>query len=185
MDDDRDRGANARLLLERHPRATWREGRSGAARFWLEVHDGFRQQCGALRAANDGYRAGGMNAHAYAALVAPLLRAMLAHVDGHHRVEDYHYFPVFRTAEPRLTAGFDALEADHERLRPTIDTALVALEELWAAVHSRSAEGNAERHAAELYAAASERLCRHLLEHLAAEEDIVIPLLIERSAEPG
>lgn len=38
----------------------------------------------------------------------------------HHQVEDLHYFPVFRRAEPRLAAGFALLERDHCALHTAI-----------------------------------------------------------------
>lgn len=187
MDDDaaerRVWPAELRVLLERHPRATWAQGSSAAARFWLDVHEGFRRQCAALRSATDAYRSQAITVLAYAALVAPLQRAMVAHLAGHHQIEDYHYFPLFRAWQPRIAAGFDALAADHEQLHLTIDAALAALGSFLTAAHSGAEHESAQRHAAERYIVSSERLYRRLLHHLEDEEDLIIPLLLERSGD--
>ena len=50
----------------------------------------------------------------------PLLDAHLGHLHGHHRLEDQHYFPAMRRAEPRLDKGFDLLAADHERIDASV-----------------------------------------------------------------
>ena len=43
----------------------------------------------------------------------PRLQTLLGNLHGHHQIEDHHYFPVFRQAEPRLAAGFGLLANDH------------------------------------------------------------------------
>ena len=45
---------------------------------------------------------------------------MLWQLEEHHQVEDQHYFPVFRRIEPRLAAGFELLEGDHEALHEAL-----------------------------------------------------------------
>lgn len=172
-----------KALLERHPRDTWAGAGSPAALFWLDVHESFRRQCAALRAATDAYRSGATGAHAYAVLVAPQMRALLAHVAGHHQIEDFHYFPLFRSADPRIVSGFDILEQDHHELEAVIGTTLAALDSLVAAVHSGAEHSSAQRAAAERYIDSSERLCGQLLRHLEDEEELIIPLLIERASE--
>ena len=41
-------------------------------------------------------------------------------LEQHHQVEDHHYFPLFRRAEPRLAPGFELLEGDHRALHSAI-----------------------------------------------------------------
>jgi hypothetical protein len=174
--------AEQRLLLERHPRADWRSGESAIALFWLEVHDELRREAVALTVAGDDCRAGRLTPAQLAAVAGPRLRALLAHLHGHHEIEDHHYFPTLREAEPRFGADFDRLSADHTHLARNISATLAALAELVAAAGSAPDESADAWHAAVRYARASEELCRRLVRHLSDEEDLIIPLLIERGA---
>jgi hypothetical protein len=170
------------VLLDRHPRDSWRLDRSSHASFWLAIHDGFRHEIGGLEAAGDDFLRGRAGAPQLAAVGAPRVRGLIAHLRGHHEVEDFHYFPAFREQEPRLARGFDTLAADHAALQQDVDAALAALRELLAAAArptSPQDPGSAE-HAAERFIDASARLGRHLTRHLADEEDLVVPLLLER-----
>ena len=51
---------------------------------------------------------------------APRLRFFLQNLEGHHQIEDLHFFPLFRAAEKRLVKGFDVLESDHEAIHAEI-----------------------------------------------------------------
>jgi hypothetical protein len=162
-------------LLERHPRASWPAEASASAGFWLEVHEHLRRDCAGLEAAADDRRSSRTSAAQLAAIAAPRLRGLVAAMIGHHQIEDFHYFPAFRRDEPRLAAGFDRLESDHATLARDVDAAQRALADLVAA-----AETPALRVATDRYVAAAQGLCARLREHLADEEDLVVPLLIER-----
>ena len=105
---------------------------------------------------------------------------MIAHLQGHHEIEDFHYFPSFRETEKRLAAGFDALERDHEQLQQSIGAALAAADAFWVAAQSVEPPSAAQLGAAERYLKASQELFDRLLRHLSDEEDLVIPLLIDR-----
>jgi hypothetical protein len=169
------------LLLERHPRATWRTAGSSSAAFWLEVHEQLRRDAAGLELAADDYASGRSTAEQLAVIAAPRLRGLIARMHGHHQIEDASYFPAFRRAEPRLGAGFDRLEREHARLRDGLAAALAALAELRAA-----AEGAAEpatlQLAARRYADAAAALNRELLRHLEDEENLVVPLLLEHES---
>jgi hypothetical protein len=166
-------------LLARHPRATWSVQTSPTVRLWLDVHDEFRRQCVALTMAGDDSREGRLPAPELAVVAAPRLRGMVAHLAGHHEIEDHHYFPLLREAEPQLARGFDLLAGDHALLREAIERALAALDELIAAAHA-AAPGTATRHAADSYVRESDRLFRRLVRHFSDEEELIIPLLLER-----
>ncbi len=170
--------AELERLLERHPRATGPATRSSAAGFWLEVHEHLRRDAAGLAAASNDYR--GSPAQ-LAAVSAPRLRGLVAAMQGHHQVEDFHYFPALRRQAPTLVAGFDRLERGHATLQRKIDAALAALVELSAAVR-RSAEPSAPATvelAAQRYVEAAAALCHELEGHLNDEEALVVPLLIE------
>jgi hypothetical protein len=169
-----------RALLDRYPRSQWRAHDSAGARFWLAVHDGFREECAALGALTDDFTRGRIDAAALAARAAPRLRGMVAHLQGHHEIEEHHYFPAFRSATPSLAEGFDALGRDHAQLLLDVDLALSAAADLMTVAASPGRDPHAARHGAETFVRTAQRLCRHLEQHLADEEDLVIPLLLSR-----
>jgi hypothetical protein len=179
--DNTDDGWPAELtrLLERHPRATWCNAKSAAAAFWLEVHDHLRRDAAGLTAASDDYRSSPAQ---LAAVAEPRLRGLVAAMHGHHQIEDFHYFPTFRRAEPRLAAGFDRLEREHASLARRVEAAFAALRELRASAQ-RSAEQSAPptvQLAVQRYVDAAAALCLELEGHLNDEENLVVPLLLER-----
>jgi hemerythrin HHE cation binding domain-containing protein len=169
-----------RARLERHPREMWRRDSAPAVEFWLDVHDGFRRETDTLASAADAYRHGRLTACDLAALDAPRLGGMVARLHGHHEVEDFRYFPTFRRLEPRLAGGFDSLADDHLRLETHVRSSLAALRELLSAADAIAASEVARGHAAERYVRQIEDLCRVLVRHLRDEEDLIIPLLLDR-----
>jgi hypothetical protein len=170
-------------LLERHPRATWPAAGSASVAFWLHVHDRLRRDAAGLDAAAEDYRRGRSSPVELAVIAAPRLRGRVAAMQGHHQIEDFEYFPEFRRTEPRLAAGFDHLEREHAGLRRAVDAALAALAELRAAAE-RPAEpaGATLKVAAQRYLDAAAMLSGELQRHLNDEEDLVVPLLLERGA---
>jgi len=169
--------AEIQRFLERHPRSTWPTSQSAAATFWLEVHDHLRRDAAGLTAASTDYRG---SPSQLAAVAAPRLRGLIAAMHGHHQIEDFHYFPALRRAEPTLAAGFDRLEREHVSLNRSIDGALAALRELHAAVGA-SAEPSSPattQLAVQRYVDAAAALRRELEAHLNDEEDLVVPLLV-------
>jgi hypothetical protein len=169
-----------RALLDRHPRASWRDSPSPTVQLWLDVHDGFRRDCVALAIAGEDYRAGKLRVTDLAAHVAARLRGMIAGLRGHHEVEDHHYFPVLRESAPAFAARFDSLSADHAALEDDVRGALAALSELLAAAGAGDESRAAAEQAAMRYVSLGDRLCRRIVSHLGDEEDLIIPLLIER-----
>jgi hemerythrin-like domain-containing protein len=168
----------AARLIERHPRAGWagHAALGPLARYWLDRHAGFRQLVGALEQATAELQAGRLGTAAFRPWFAARLQLLLTHLDSHHGVEDYYYFPRLRAAEPALARGFDALAADHEALNGAIVETVEAANALLTAAPGTETEAAA----AARYAAASAGLFALLLRHLDAEEDLVIPVLLER-----
>jgi hypothetical protein len=176
LDDRRDWPDELRYLLVQHPRATWTGTRSPSVAFWLEIHAHFRYDCGAIEDAHIELKGGRLAAPRFAVAAGQRLRSLIGGLHGHHQIEDHQYFPAFRLREPRLAAGFDTLERDHEHLHRDIAAALAALRELNAAAQAPS-PATVEL-AARLFGEAASRLCRHLRRHLDDEEDLVVPLLL-------
>ena len=177
--------ADLRLLIDRYPREVWgTHANLGAmAQFWLQRHDMFREIAGALDAATTAFREGTASAQDFRAWFPPRLQFFLQQLNAHHQVEDLHYFPVFQAAEARLAHGFTVLEADHgtihESIAATVETANNFL---------RTAVNDADalRTVGDSYMAASGKLIGQLTRHLGDEEDLIIPLILDRGeAELG
>ena len=169
------------VVLNDYPRSTWSTTRSAMARFWIEKHNYLRRQSAALQNANRDYLEGKAEASQFAAWLAPRLQGFLSELHGHHQVEDFHYFPAFRTAEPRLVTGFDVLDQDHELIHAGILSVVETVNELIKTITSSSPQAaDARRRAAERYTKASRQLHLRLERHLADEEDLIIPLMIRQ-----
>lgn len=168
-----------RYLVGKYPREDWSNHRNvhGMASMWLQRHDMFRDLGGILTGAIADYREGRTGARQFGSFFAPRLNFFLGQLDGHHNIEDHHYFPVFARVESRLKRGFDILDSDHhlihgalERNAGTANAFLRALEE----------SEDRQRFAADAYAAENERLMTMLARHLDDEEDLIIPLILDR-----
>ena len=90
----------------------------------------------------------------------------------HHHIEDDHYFPQFKRVFPRLARPVDLLDGDHRVLEESLDAMERHLNALSAERVDRDAVGRALDDARELDCI--------LGRHLADEEDIVIPALLQR-----
>jgi hemerythrin-like domain-containing protein len=107
------------------------------------------------------------------------LHGLIAAMHGHHQIEDFHYFPAFRRAEPTLATGFDRLESEHASLSRRTEATLAALGELRVTVEIAAgpAVSATQQLAAQRYVDAAAALCRELEGHLDDEENLVVPLL--------
>ena len=103
------------FLSQRYPRRGWRLPGvlSSMGRFWLKRHVFFRVLSGLLSGSIAMLREEDFEPRAFAGWFAPRLDYLLSDLEGHHHIEDAHYFPIFLAAEPRLSRGFDILDSDH------------------------------------------------------------------------
>jgi len=167
------------VLLKRYPREGWASNASLDVAFWLEVHRRFRHECAALQSFADDYRQQRLPVRDLAIVAAPRLSGLLTDLRGHHQVEDFHYFPVFRRLAPQLAVGIDVLEHDHSDLDQDALAARNALRELRAALTQGDATAAL---AAQQFVTAASQLCVRIARHLNDEEDLVVPLLLEQEA---
>lgn len=167
------------FLLQRYPREEWQEHANiaGMASFWLQRHDMFRDLGGMLTGVIGDYREGKLQAPQFAQLFAPRLNFFLGELDGHHNVEDQHYFPVFANAEKRLKHGFDILDADHHAIHDALGRNAEAANVF---IRALQQDADKQRFAADTYANENSRLVAMLTRHLADEEDLIIPLILDR-----
>jgi hypothetical protein len=166
-----------RVLLARYPRDVWPGHRNlgQTAQFWLQRHDMFRDLGGALQSATAQFREGLVPLPEFRAWFVPRLRFFLRELHGHHQIEDLSYFPIFREAEPRLMRGFEVLENDHALIHDSITRLADAANAFLGATNQ-----DAIRSSAEHYSVVSDSVLQGLIRHLADEEDLIIPLILDR-----
>lgn len=164
-------------LLADYPRERWVAGLPQTAAFWLQMHAGFRSAQARMAGLVAGWRAGETDARGLHGRLIPELQGFLQHLDGHHRIESGHYFPQFRTLEPRIGGGLDLLDRDHDAIHAHLEALYRAGLALHQAVAGSSA-GQAD--AAARLAEALDRAAGPLARHLDDEEDVVIPLMALR-----
>ena len=164
-----------RYLLAELPRDRWHGNEIAAmARFWLQMHAGFRRETAQMQALTGQWRAGGLALPDLHRQLVPTLQGFLQHLDGHHNIESHHYFPTMRRVEPRIGAGIDLLDRDHDAIHGHLETLFqsgLAFHQGMAG-HAPTA-GDAAARLADAIDAAGPQLTRHLDD----EEDIVVPLI--------
>jgi hypothetical protein len=174
--------ADLRYLFERYPRDDWQAHANlgGMAQFWLQRHDMFREVGGMLTQSVSQYREGQLEAQPFAQFFVPRLRFFLQQLHGHHQIEDLHYFPVFVQAETGLKRGFDLLDNDHHVIHDALERNAQGANEFL----GKLGEGrDAARFAADTYAGDTEGLVAMLLRHLEDEEDLIIPVILDRGED--
>jgi len=168
-----------RVLLARFPREQWESHANlgEMARFWLSRHDMFRELATMIQTIEAQFRVGMLSSAEFPRQFVPRLQFLLSQLGVHHQIEDLHYFPIFRAADVRLARGFDVLEGDHHAIHAdmarTAETANSLL---------RALQGDADvlRRCGDAYAAASGTLLKGLIRHLDDEEDLIVPLILDR-----
>jgi hypothetical protein len=126
------------------------------------------------------FRSGEVKAGQFASWFVPRLEFLLQQLHAHHHIEDGHYFPIFRTADERLQRGFDVLENDHGELHHAIAH---TIESANAMLRVLDGGDEALTRAADRYAQASGTLFKGLIRHLDDEEDLIVPLILDRGEE--
>lgn len=164
-----------RYLLAELPRDRWHGQEVAAmARFWLQMHSGFRREAAHMGALTGQWRSGALALPELHRQLLPTLQQFLQHLDGHHNIESHHYFPTMRKVEPRIGAGIDLLDRDHD----TIHGHLEALFQSGLAFHQGvSAKALNASDAASRLADVLDAAGPALIRHLDDEEDIVVPLI--------
>jgi hypothetical protein len=171
-----------RVLMSRYPREQWdaHANLGEMARFWLSRHAMFRELSAAIEQITVQFRAQVLPPAEFARQFVPRLQFMLDQLNVHHQIEDLHYFPIFRVADERLARGFDVLEGDHHYIHAdmarTAETANVLLQAL-------RADADSLRRSGDQYADASGALIKGLVRHLDDEEDLIVPLILDRGEE--
>ena len=160
-----------RCLLAERPRDSWADPvLPEMARFWLQMHDGFRRNVALM---GEAVRCGEADPASVRRELIGTLGGFLQHLDGHHRIESGQYFPQFRRAEPRVAEGLDLLDRDHDAIHAHLEALHQAGLAYHQAVRSRAPADDALRRFGDVLTLATPALTRHLDD----EEEIVIPLI--------
>lgn len=171
-----------KALLNAYPRETWDKAPTIGAtgRFWLKRHAMFRDLGAALVDGLKQLQEGQIAAQPFAQWFVPRLNFFLGELEGHHAIEDQHYFPVFLAAEPNLGRGFKILDWDHHVIH---DLLAANAESANLFLRALGGGGDPLKRAAEAHGANATRLLGGLLRHLEDEEDLIVPLLIDRGED--
>ena len=174
-----------RVLLAKYPREQWQSHANlGAmAQFWLSRHAMFRQLADMIRRIESEFREGRLPPQEFSHVFAPRLQFLLSQLNAHHQIEDYHYFPIFRAADARLARGFDVLEGDHHAIHADMAGVAETANALLRALQGSGAGALDLRAPGDNYAAASGVLLTGLIRHLDDEEDLIVPLILDRGEE--
>ena len=166
-----------RWLLPQYPRDGWlRHPNMGAhTRFWLQIHSSFRRAGDELDEITRLHRENEIPTEAFRGAMAPRLQHFLGSLEHHHQMEDHVFFPRFTAAEPLVAKGIDLLEADHEAIDRAIHQTVRDANALL-----QASDGDAALKASENYARTSETLVAFMRKHLDDEEEIVMPLILDR-----
>ena len=171
--------AEIAYLRAAYPAAEWRRhaafGQLSA--FWLQIHDSLRAQAAELQAVTRAFQPGTDDPATFQHAFVPRLNHFLQHLNAHHHIEDSAYFPKFRALDPRMVRGFDLLEADHGLIEETLRASVDGARGLLAALAQPDRDGR--QRALEAYAGPSDTLLVLLRRHLADEEELVIPAMLE------
>ena len=171
-----------RALIERYPREQWdaHANLGEMARFWLSRHAMFRELSSMIETITGDFREGRLAAPEFPGLLVPRLQFLLSQLGVHHQIEDLHYFPIFRAADDRLARGFDVLEQDHHAIHADMARTADATNALLRAL---AGDADAVLRCGDDYAAASRALLGGLMRHLDDEEDLIVPLILDRGED--
>ena len=167
-------------LRQAYPRDAW-PGHANLGewtQFWLSRHGIFRDLDAMLTGACEKLQAGQVGIDEFTPWFMPRLEFLFGHLELHHNIEEFHIFPAFARAEPSLAHGFTLLEADHAAIHVLTDAMQKAAAQL---ANAGVADAGQNRRAGDDTARALAPLLRGLAAHLDDEEDLIVPIVLERT----
>lgn len=173
-----------RILVNDYPRDLWASHRNFDAltRFWLDRHLGFRAMLVDIRQGTEAFLDGSVDPRRFAGNSARLVGGLLGDLQGHHQIEDQHYFPLLAAVEPRLAGGFDLLDADHHALDVHIHAMADATNAMLRGLAAAAAEAEG-RTAAGALLTLTAGFERFINRHLLDEEDLVVPVILHHAPD--
>jgi len=171
------------FMAKQYPQDQWLSGEqvSELGRFWLAIHRSFRINSLEVQNRVEALLNGKSEIEAMLGPFQQGMGQLLSHLEGHHQIEDYNYFPQFVRIEPRLARGFEIMDADHHVIHDgMVDLAQKSRAFITAGTAATPDPSGLDQSTNEL-ARAIATFRRHMLRHLDDEEDLVIPLIIDRN----
>jgi iron-sulfur cluster repair protein YtfE (RIC family) len=169
-----------RVLLRDYPRAGWSSDGNfgGLVSFWLDRHLNFRRIMAMMQSETELLLDRNLDPKAHAARLSRLGSRFVSDLHGHHQIEDAHYFPALARTEPRIAAGFDLLDRDHQALDGHLESFIKGANAVL-----RKISAPADHHAAAgRFAGDLARLNTLLDRHLVDEEELVVPVILRHGA---
>jgi len=162
-----------RALVHELPRDRWQAhpGFGGLVEFWLQRHLLFRRLLATLETDTQALMERQIAFEAYAPRLSRFANLLVSELDGHHRIEDQHYFPRLARFDARIGPGFELLDADHRALDGL-------LHDMTGAV-TAVLEGGAPDVFADHLARFGQLLDRHLQD----EEELVVPVILRSGCD--
>lgn len=169
-----------RVLADLYPREAWRghANFNQLTAFWLERHLMFRQVLEKITQASQSYLDDPQQPR-FGPELSRYTGFMLNELQGHHSIEDSHYFPKFQAFDKRLIKAFDMLDMDHHAL----DEHMHNLAEATNAVLTPVSQGQAAKDQTGALLQVQEGFHRFLNRHLTDEEEVIVPVILEYGAE--
>jgi iron-sulfur cluster repair protein YtfE (RIC family) len=170
-----------RVLADAYPREMW-QGHANFSQltaFWLDRHGMFRELTGKLIAASQDQLDGNSDPMKFGAHLSRLTGFFLENLQGHHSIEDHHYFPQLAPLDTRVARAFELLDADHHALHDHLG----ALADATNAVLRPLQAGEKIIDPTGKLLATQTALTGFLERHLTDEEDVVVPLILEYGPE--
>lgn len=170
-----------RALIDRYPRDVWigHENLGQMAQFWLSRHKMFRELATSITEGTAIFQEGKIAPPDFPRWLVPRLQFFLEQLQAHHYIEDQHYFPIFRRADEWLVRGFDVLESDHGELHHNIDLTVEAANGLLRSI----SDAETVKRTGDAFAQTSVVLMNGLRRHLDDEEDLIVPLILDRGED--
>ncbi|WP_171237103.1 hemerythrin domain-containing protein [Ruegeria sp. HKCCA6837] len=165
------------VLLKEYPREGWEEhpGFEGLVRFWLDRHMMFRRLLEMLATETEKHLDQKTDRMVFKAHVAKLGSMLVGELNGHHNIEDAHYFPILAKKDFRIKRGFEILDRDHHALDDVLHRYVKAAN---AAIN---AELQSSREIGK-FLEETNRLESMLSRHLIDEEELVVPVILKHGA---
>jgi hemerythrin-like domain-containing protein len=169
-------------LCVKYPRESWNihPNLGERAKFWLSRHEMFREVIMMLEKSCQKLSGDLISVEEFSQWFIPRLSFLLNHLDLHHEVEEFHLFPIFAAAEPKLMYGFSILESDHQSIHLSADSLKTELKTLF---EFKNKPRDEVRRTGENSTNKFMTLSKGLMSHLYDEEDLIVPIVLDHSEE--
>ncbi len=170
------------FLAKSYPKPGWDDQLhfNSLVQTWLGMHRMFRVQARRIDSGIETVLSGVQDAAEMLPRFRSDVEQLLSHLDQHHQIEDHHYFPQFRLLEPRLARGFEIMEEDHHVIVEAIYTLAGQSRDFIASVEGTRTDRSEIDRVTNALKQTITGFRRNMRRHLDDEEDLVVPLIIDR-----